>query len=146
MKVTDISAFAAAQQQLLDAELKAELAETATLATQFTPTTLQRAGIAIINLQVVAQRTGFGGKSVVDVELDPAVSGARGDGDLPEHGIRTGDIVGLQQQPSGSAKKREKNELEQGESRGVVLKVASKKVSVAMDKDDADLPGGKLWL
>ena len=148
MKALDISAFAATQQQLLDAELKAELAETAAFATQFTPTTLQRAGIAILNLQVVAQRTGFGGKSVIDVELDPAVGGGGGggDGDLPEHGIRTGDIVGLQQQPSGSAKKRERNEMEQSGARGVVLKLTSKKVSVAMDKDDADLPGGKLWL
>ena len=144
MKPIDISAFAATQQKLLDAELKAELSETATLATQFAPTTLQRAGLAILNLQVATQRTGFGGKPVVDVELDPAIGG--GEGDLPEHGIRTGDIVGLQQQPSGSAKKREKDEMEQSGTRGVVLKITSKKVSIAMDKDNADLPSGKLWL
>ena len=154
MKAIEIPAFAATQQKLLDAELKAELSETASLVTQFAPAALQRAGLAILNLQVAAQRTGLGGKPVVDVELDPAVSrsggggGGRGekDGELPEHGIRTGDIVGLQQQPSGSAKKKERDEMEQSGAKGVVLRVTAKKVSVAMDKDDADLPGGKLWL
>ena len=157
MKAIEISAFAATQQKLLDAELKAELSETTSLVTQFAPAALQRAGLAILNLQVAAQRTGLGGKPVVDVELDPAVSrsggggggGGRGgekDGELPEHGIRTGDIVGLQQQPSGSAKKKERDEMEQSGAKGVVLRVTAKKVSVAMDKDDADLPGGKLWL
>ena len=145
MKPVDISKFAATQQKLLNDELQAELAETATLISHFSPTTLQRAGQAVVNLHVASERTGFGGKAVVDVELDSAISG-NNNGELPEHGIRTGDIVGLQVQPSGSAKKKEKDEMDKNGVKGVVLKVTPKTISVALDKEDADVPSGKLWL
>ncbi|KAF2838234.1 DNA helicase [Patellaria atrata CBS 101060] len=142
MKPTDIPTFAANQLTLLDAELKAELEETSLLVSQSSPTALQRAGVAILNLQVSSQRTGLGGKTVIDLELDPVVGG----GDIPEHGIRTGDIVSVQEQPSGSAKKKEKNELVKKGADGVVLKVSPGTVAVALDKEEVDVPGGKLWL
>jgi len=142
MTPTDIPSFAATQLSLLDAELKAELAETATLASQSSPTALQRAGAAILNLRVSSQRTGFGGKTVVELELDPAVGG----GDIPEHGMRVGDIVGVEEQPAGWGRKREKGEMRKRGIEGVVLKVTNAAVSVALDKEDADVPGGKLWL
>ncbi|KAF2759120.1 DNA helicase [Pseudovirgaria hyperparasitica] len=137
-----IPAFAAAQLSLLDAELKAETAETSLLVSQSSPTTLQRAGLAVLNLQVASQRTGFGGKTVVELELDAAVGG----GDIPEHGLRTGDIVAVQEQPAGSARKTEKTELRKRGVEGVVLKVTSGVIGVALDKDEADVPLGKLWL
>lgn len=142
MASTDIPAFATAQLSLLDAELQAEVAETSTLLSQSSPTSLQRAGLAILNLVVSSQRTGLGGKTVVDLELDPAVGG----GDLPEHGIRTGDIVSVQEQPSGSAKKKEKSDLQSKGAEGVVVKVAGSHVAVALGREDGDVPGGKLWV
>lgn len=144
MASTDISAFATAQLTLLDAELQAEVAETTTLVSQFAPSTLQRAGRAILNLVVGSQRTGLGGKTVVDLELDPAV----GAGDLPEHGIHTGDIVSVQEQPSGSARKKEKSTLQSRGVEGVVVKVAARQIAVALgNDDDGEVPGGgKLWL
>ncbi|KIW03602.1 uncharacterized protein PV09_05355 [Verruconis gallopava] len=142
MSPTSVSAFAATQLRLLDAELQAELAETNLLVSQTAPNVLQRAGLAILNLAVASQRTGLGGKTVLDLELDPAVGG----GDIPEHGIRVGDIVSVADQPSGSAKKREKAEMKSKGVEGVVLKVTRTTVSVALDKDDVDVPGGKLWL
>jgi DNA polymerase alpha-associated DNA helicase A len=142
MAPTSISAFATKQLQLLDAELKAELEENNLLVSQTSPTALQRAGLAIVNLSVSSQRTGLGGKTVLELELDSAV----GPGDIPEHGIRVGDIVSVADQPSGSAKKREKADLKSKGVEGVVLKVTPKNVSVALDKEDADVPGGKLWL
>jgi len=142
MASTDIPAFATAQLSLLDAELQAEVAETSTLLSQSSPTSLQRAGLAILNLVVSSQRTGLGGKTVVDLELDPAVGG----GDLPEHGIRTGDIVSVQEQPSGSAKKKEKSDLQSKGAEGVVVKVAASHVAVALGREVGDVPGGKLWV
>lgn len=142
MASTDIPAFATAQLSLLDAELQAEVAETSTLLSQSSPTSLQRAGLAILNLVVSSQRTGLGGKTVVDLELDPAVGG----GYLPEHGIRTGDIVSVQEQPSGSAKKKEKSDLQSKGAEGVVVKVAASHVAVALGHADGDVPGGKLWV
>ena len=142
MASTDITAFATAQLALLDAELQAEVAETSELVAQTSPATLQRAGRAILNLFVASQRTGLGGKTVVDLELDPAVGG----GDLQEHGIRTGDIVRVSEQPSGAAKKKEKSDLERKGAEGVVVKVAAGHIAVALGHEDGDLPGGKLWL
>jgi DNA polymerase alpha-associated DNA helicase A len=142
MAPISIAAFAATQLQLLDQELQAELGQTSLLISQTAPSALQRAGLAILNLSIGSQRTGLGGKTVLDLELDSAVGG----GDIPEHGIRVGDIVGVADQPSGSAKKREKFELKGKGVDGVVLKVTPRNMSVALDKEDAEVPAGKLWL
>src|SRR2546430_8269351 len=111
----DVPTFAASQLILLDEELQAEVAETSALVAQTSPIALQRAGVAIINLNVSSRRTGLGGKTIVDLEIDSALGG----GGLPEHGIRTGDIVSIQEQPSGSAKKNEKANLKARGASGV---------------------------
>jgi DNA polymerase alpha-associated DNA helicase A len=144
---TDISLFAASQLTLLDAELQAELLETNALLSSQTPTALSRAGLAILNLNVSSIRTGLGGKTVVDLALDSAVVGKGEKPDIPEHGIRVGDIVAVQNQPSGSAKKTEKKELEKKDAEGVVLRVRRENIEIVLDKEDADVPSGsKLWM
>ena len=146
-KFTDIPSFAASQLTLLDAELQAELSETNALLSSHTPTALSRAGLAILNLNVSSIRTGLGGKTVVELGLDSAVVAKGEKPDIPEHGIRVGDIVAVQDQPSGSAKKTEKKELEKKGAEGVVLKVRRENVEIVLDKEDADVPtGGKLWM
>ena len=142
MSPTDISTFAATQLDLLDTELKAELEETGELSKQYAPIALQRAGLAILHLRVSAQRTGFGGKTVLELELDPGV----GTSELPEHGFRSGDIVGVREQVGGSAKKKEKAEVEKRGVDGVVVKTTASAVSVALDRDEPDVPTGKLWM
>lgn len=147
LEPTDIPAFAATQLTLLDAELQAELAETNALLSSHTPTALSRAGLAILNLNVSTIRTGLGGKTVVELSLDPAVIPKGGKADIPEHGIRVGDIVAIQDQPAGSAKKTEKRELAKKGVEGVVLRVKRENVEVVLDKEEADVPsGGKLWM
>jgi DNA polymerase alpha-associated DNA helicase A len=144
---TDIASFAASQLTLLDAELQAELSETNALLSSHTPTALSRAGLAILNLNVSSIRTGLGGKTVVELGLDSAVVGKGEKPDIPEHGIRVGDIVAVQDQPSGSAKKTEKRDLVKKGAEGVVLKVRRENVEIVLDKEDADVPsGGKLWM
>jgi DNA polymerase alpha-associated DNA helicase A len=144
---TDIPSFAASQLTLLDAELQAELSETNALLSSHTPTALSRAGLAILNLNVSSIRTGLGGKTVVELGLDSAVVGKGEKPDIPEHGIRVGDIVAVQDQPSGSAKKTEKRELVKKGAEGVVLRVRRENVEIVLDKEDADVPsGGKLWM
>ena len=140
--MTDISSFAASQLTLLDKELEAELAETQLLTSTHAPSTLQRAGLAVLNLQVSSQRTGFGGKTVLELGLDPAV----GSGELPEHGLRVGDICGVAEQPKGAERKKEREGMEKRGAEGVVTKVQKEAVTVALDKEEADIPGGKLWL
>ena len=141
MAPTDISAFAATQLSLLDAELQAEVAETSTLISQSSPGTLQRAGLALTNLVVTSQRTGFGGKTIIELEPDSAVGG----GGLPlEHGIRTGDIVSIREQSGGSAKKKVGDQLQN--ITGVVTRVRGSHVSVALDKEDEDVPNKRFWV
>ena len=138
----DIPTFAASQLILLDEELQAEVAETSALVAQTSPIALQRAGVAIINLNVSSRRTGLGGKTIVDLEIDSALGG----GNLPEHGIRTGDIVSIQEQPSGSARKNEKANLKARGASGVATKITGSSISVALDKEDDDVPETKLWV
>jgi len=144
---TDIPAFAASQLTLLDAELKAELSETDALLSSHTPTALARGGLAILNLNVSSVRTGMGGKTIVELALDAAVATKGAKPEIPEHGIRVGDIVALADQPAGSAKKTEKKELEKKGAGGVVLRVRRENIEIVLDKEDADVPGGnKLWM
>lgn len=82
------------------------------------------------------------------VELSPDSATANSEGELPEHGIRTGDIVVVSEQPSGSAKKREVRELEAKGSRGVVTRVGRSAVWVALDSDEDDNVAGmrRVWV
>ena len=141
----DIPSFASTQLILLAHELQTEIADTSALIASHAPTALQRAGLALINLVVASRRTGLGGRTVV--ELAPDAATAVADGELPEHGIRTGDIVLVAEQPAGSAKKREVKELESKGVRGVVVKVQRGAVSVALDEgkdEDGGFPG-RVW-
>ncbi|KAF2122613.1 DNA-binding protein SMUBP-2 [Lophiotrema nucula] len=147
LQPTDIPSFATSQLTLLNAELQAELSETNALLSSHTPTSLSRAGLAILNLNVSSIRTGLGGKAVVELALDSAVVTKGEHADIPEHGIRVGDIVAIQEQPAGSAKKTEKRELAKKGAEGVVLRVRRENVEIVLDKEDADVPsGGKLWI
>lgn len=75
---------------------------------------------------------------------DPATSSTD---ELPEHGIRTGDIVLVAEQPAGSAKKREVKDLEKKGSRGVVTKVQKGAVYIAIDEGRDEVAfSNKIWL
>lgn len=141
MEPVDVSKFASTQLGLLANEQAAEVAETASTTAASSPASLFKAGLALLNLVVSAQRTGLGGKTVIELESDGGVAT-----ELPQHGIRVGDIVGIQEQPAGSAKKKEKNELKAKGIEGVVVRAGLKNVQVALDKEDPDIPNGRLWL
>ena len=173
MAATPISTFASHQLNLLSAELAAETAATALLTSTHSPTSLARYGLAVTNLVVDSQRTGLGGKTVLELGRDSAVAtvggkdkGRSGDGrgkhsksetageannagGLGQHDVRVGDVVGIGQQPKGSEKKKTKSELEQDRVEAVVVKVRQDTIEVAVDReDDAEKLGGrmKLWM
>ncbi|KAK6948332.1 hypothetical protein Daesc_010098 [Daldinia eschscholtzii] len=139
-KSVDVPAFARTQLALLDLELQSEIRETSGLISGTSPASLQRAGLAITNLVVSSQRTGLGGRTVLELAPDAATSSSSsgGTGELPEHGVRTGDIVLVAEQPAGSAKKREVRDLERKGARGVVIRIKRDAVAVAVDEDKED--------
>jgi DNA polymerase alpha-associated DNA helicase A len=49
-------------------------------------------------------------------------------------------------QPTGSARKKEVKELEQKGAKGVVTKVARGGVNVALDREEDDVDGNRLWV
>jgi DNA polymerase alpha-associated DNA helicase A len=147
--MVDITSFAITQLSLLEDELNAEVTESTTLTSTLSPVALQRAGAALIGLTIASERTGFGGKTVLELEPDSAtVSYKKHDGTalLPEHGIRTGDIVRVQAMTGGAAKKKEKSDASKDGVDGVVFRVGESRVNVALDKEDADIPNGRLWM
>ncbi|KAL8982478.1 MAG: hypothetical protein Q9205_003026 [Flavoplaca limonia] len=140
----DIVSFATNQLSLLASELAAETSQNALLLSTHSPRTLARAGLAITNLTLASQRTGLGGKTVLELEQDTAV----GAEELDEHGIRVGDIVRVGQQPKGGEKKAKKKSIEDKGLEGVVVRVGQKVVQVALDKDgdEGEGLGGRMWV
>ncbi len=82
------------------------------------------------------------------MELGPDSATAAKDGELAEHGVRTGDIVVVSEMPSGSARKREVRELESKGCRGVVTRIGARAVWVALDEREGEdgVSGKRLWL
>ncbi|KAK8088865.1 hypothetical protein PG997_003826 [Apiospora hydei] len=125
-KPVDIQAFANTQLALLDAELQSELQENSCLINNTSPTALQRAGLAIINLVVSAQRTGLGGKTVLELGPDSATFATAA---------------------GGQRQKREIKELEKKGARGVITKTKREAVAIAIDEDKEDVSfSGRLWI
>ena len=140
----DIPAFAAHQLDLLDAELVAETASTSSLLASTSPTTLSRAGLAIINLVVISQRTGLGGKTVLELEQDHAIGNS---GEIGEHGIRVGDVVRVGEQPKGGERKKERTGMEGRGVEGVVVRTGNKGVQIALGEEgDMEGLGGRVWV
>ncbi|KAH6854230.1 P-loop containing nucleoside triphosphate hydrolase protein [Chaetomium sp. MPI-CAGE-AT-0009] len=139
----NVQEFAQTQLSLLASELAAEIAESSALVSLHSPTALQRAGVALTNLTITAQRTGLGGKTVLELGPDPATTSfssssssgaaaATGAGaDLPEHGIRVGDIVlkGVKEATGAGVK-------------GVVTRVGRTVVGVAVEERDGGAGAG----
>ncbi|SPO00865.1 probable DNA-binding protein SMUBP-2 [Cephalotrichum gorgonifer] len=136
-----VPAFARTQLALLKAEQESEIADSTALINSHTPSALHRAGLAVTNLVVTSQRTGLGGKTVLELGPDAATGG-----ELGEHGIRTGDVVLVAGQPGGSAKKREVRELEEKGVGGVVVRFGKGAISVAVEEGKDEMPAGKVWI
>ena len=141
-----IPTFAANQLRLLSAEQAAETAQTSDLLSNTSPSHLASAGLALTNLVLSSQRTGLGGKTVLDLEQDVAIVGK--DAATVEHGIRVGDIVRIGEQPKGGERKKEKASMESRGVEGVVIRVRGRGIEVAVNegKGEEEGLGGRLWV
>ncbi|KAK6507326.1 hypothetical protein TWF481_005765 [Arthrobotrys musiformis] len=99
------------------------------------PKALCTRGLALLNLCVSRSYTGLGGKSVVELSPDSSLVS----GGMPAHSLKTGDIVKIQEQLSTLAKKSQKKDAQDGCLTGVVLRLTSQKLIVALDMDKPHL-------
>lgn len=147
----DISTFTTKQLELLALELQEDLASTREALSSLAPATLARNGLAILHLLPASQRTGLGGKTILELEPDPSI-GSTSLTVSSSAGIRPGDIVRVEEQPAGSATKWTKREIKAAGVEGVVQFVKESSVGIVLGDNDEDaldklVGGGKrLWV
>lgn len=88
----------------LEEEQKLDIDETKKLLESQSPKQLAKQGLAIVNLSISSQKTGMGGRTVITLELDPAVSTKSQELDFGE--VKTGDTVRVSQYFAGSETKK----------------------------------------
>ncbi|KAF8424475.1 P-loop containing nucleoside triphosphate hydrolase protein [Tirmania nivea] len=142
--------FTQTQLSLLSTERISDLLQSTSLISSIPPAVLAKQhGLAILNLSIISQRTGLGGKIILELEKDaaaggPGRGGKGGEGGGHEHTLRTGDMVRVEEMPaSGSAKKREKVELGKKGVQGVVVRVDGGRVVVAVENTRGKLGGSE---
>lgn len=162
--------FATTQLHLLSLEQSADTLQTSSYLSSYTPRLLASAGLALLNLVPCARRTGLGGSTVIEFEVDSAVSAAvvkgknddegkeaKGGGIAGNSGIRVGDVVGVRGMGSGGKKVAAKNKDKDDtrELKGVISKIGQRSVSVALDKEGQEQEAvldavvsaaGRVWL
>lgn len=147
----DVPLFCDTQLKLLATEHTEELSLSYSLLTSLPPALLQSRGLALQNLTLSSTRTGLGGRSLLTLTLDPSITS---NSKLPSHGLRSGDIVSVSEQPTGAARKKEKTVLEGRGVEGVVHRVNETSLVVAVSgkggEGDGDsgvegLYGKRLW-
>ncbi|KAF3127616.1 hypothetical protein TWF703_009870 [Orbilia oligospora] len=124
------------QVELLEKAREAELQLSNEDIAQANSKALSTRGLALLNLCISRSYTGLGGKSVVELSPDSSLVS----GGIPAHGLKTGDIVKIQEQLSSSIKKSQKKETQDEGLNGVVIRSGSQKLAVALDMDKSYLP------
>lgn len=133
--MASIGAFCDLQVKLLEAERQSEILEVEAVLNRFPAKELQkRFGLALLNLKLSGIRTGLGGKTIVELGSDDI---------LPPHRFRVGDVVGLDNSSSETAKsktseKGDKAGTSRFDTTGVVARVNDKIVTIALKEDQPE--------
>lgn len=114
--------FLAHQQELLQLERQAEIAEGERLRKTRTDAELQARGVCLLRLQVQDLEPGYGGR------LHAVLRSSRGL-DLPAHKFTSGDLVAVQAHHDATPI-----------TTAVVVKCRSDTITIALDDEEADLP------
>lgn len=136
----------------LENERKTDVDEMNSLLSSLSAKSLAAKGLAVMNLVLGSMRTGLGGKTILELELDSSISGPEKQ-KIDGKEIRTGDIVKIENQQSSTSKKVKESNLSPrdrtNQIEAVVLKVAEKSISIAVEEkyDSIDLNmTGRLWI
>lgn len=93
----------------------------------YSPKKLASFGLAVVNLVMLNMRSGLGGKTLIELSLDPAFS--RPEDEIQCGSLRVGDIVKLDRM----GEKEQNTALE-----GVLVKVSGKVLGVSVEEDTSD--------
>lgn len=115
----------------INLELHCDNVLTDSYLSKYSPRKLASYGLAIVNLSMTNMRSGIGGKSLIELGLDPAV--LQPDEEIKSGSLRVGDIVQLDKMKNASAKDSELTALE-----GVVTRLSSSSVTVSVEEDTSD--------
>ncbi|CCG82981.1 Putative uncharacterized protein [Taphrina deformans PYCC 5710] len=143
----DIASFAEDQLAFIAAERDLEAADSQAAVVNFSKKELERRGLAITNLEICGTKTGFGGRTLVELERSGATSRTHDHAFLSSI-MRSGDIVRIEEQPSGATKKNAMTELSKSGVEGVVSRASDDKITVALSHEDAEPPStnGRVWV
>lgn len=126
------------QQQLADGfrnavmlEQKCDTLLTDSYLEAYSPKKLAAFGLGVINLIMSNMRTGLGGKTLIELTLDPAFS--RPEDEIVPGSLRVGDIVKLDRMGSTKSEAEESTSLE-----GVIVRISRKAISVSVEEDASD--------
>ncbi|KAF3993986.1 hypothetical protein FT663_00006 [Candidozyma haemuli var. vulneris] len=117
----------------INLELQCDNILTDSYLSKYSPKKLASFGLAIVNLTMTNMRSGIGGKSLIELSLDPAVS--QPDEEIKSGSLRVGDIVQLDKMKSATAKDSDK---ESTSLEGVVTRLSSSAVTVSVEEDTSD--------
>ena len=118
-------------------EQEEDVAQTTEYINAYSPKKLALMGLAVINLNITNMRTGIGGKTILEMQLDNAVS----NGDLSSVSMKTGDIVRIAKMTKAERKKAKKEEETQDCDESidaVVVKVSNQTITLSVDESTSD--------
>lgn len=138
----------------INLELQSDLLLTNSYLTSYSPKKLHQLGLAIINLVVTNIKNGLGGKTIIELEIDPALKS--NDTEIQLGSLRVGDIIKLDKMSNAntsetiqtkkalenSSKKKKGTDDEdkvQDESLDAVLiRINSKTVTISIEEDHSE--------
>lgn len=143
----------------IEREQLTDIEQCSALLNRESPKSLASKGYAIINLQVLNIKTGYGGKVIVELSLHANVTSSKGKKEGPEFDsgdFKNGDIVQINRYSSNSERKKVQKKAqtsskeatqEQAPSgvEGVVLKISSSSISVSLSNDQNNSAESALW-
>lgn len=136
------SSFVSRFKDAIEVERKLDVALTNEYLKAYSPKQLAKMGLAIVNLVVTNLRTGLGGKSILELDIDPSLGT-----ELSVGSLKVGDIIRVDRM-KGSDKQKEskpkksKDADDEREDNGaldaVIVRINTKGIHVSVDEETND--------
>lgn len=138
----------------INLELQSDLLLTNSYLTSYSPKKLHQLGLAIINLVVTNIKNGLGGKTIIELEIDPALKS--NDTEIQLGSLRVGDIIKLDKMSNANtsetiqakkalenSSKKKRGTDEEGKCQdesldAVLIRINSKTVTISIEEDHSE--------